>query len=155
MKNIYNLIAVIVLVVTAYGCSRESRDGREKHEQEIVEDNMVAYPGRTFNYKQKFNDLQQKQSRSDYAPIATIAPLAKGKQMQWMVGLDYTLDKNAWLSLNFGMVSVENTYNMEAANVGESVNLPAYAKNFDGTWPAQFTSEFTQTIVEASINVEF
>ncbi len=61
MKNIYNLIAVIVLVVTAYGCSSESRDGREKHEQEIVEDNMVAYPGRTFNYKQKFNDLQQKQ----------------------------------------------------------------------------------------------
>lgn len=103
----------------------------------------------------ELNDLQQKQSRSDYAPIATIAPLAKGKQMQWMVGLDYTLDKNAWLSLNFGMVSVENTYNMEAANVGESVNLPAYAKNFDGTWPAQFTSEFTQTIVEASINVEF
>lgn len=30
-------------------------------EKEIVEDNLVHYPGRTFNYKLKFNDLQSKQ----------------------------------------------------------------------------------------------
>lgn len=30
-------------------------------ETEIVEDNLVAYPGRTFSYKLKFNDLQSKQ----------------------------------------------------------------------------------------------
>ena len=38
------------------GCSsnRSSQDNR-MHEQEIVEDHMVSYPGRTFNYKQKFN----------------------------------------------------------------------------------------------------
>ena len=28
---------------------------------EIIEDNLVAYPGRTFSYKHKFNDLQSKQ----------------------------------------------------------------------------------------------
>ena len=27
----------------------------------IIEDHLVAYPGRTFNYKMKFNDLQSKQ----------------------------------------------------------------------------------------------
>lgn len=29
--------------------------------EEIVEDSLVWYPGRTFSYKQKFNDLQSKQ----------------------------------------------------------------------------------------------
>lgn len=36
--------------------------GGEKPAQDaIVEDNLVAYPGRTFSYKHKFNDLQSKQ----------------------------------------------------------------------------------------------
>ena len=30
-------------------------------EEELVEDNLVWYPGRTFNYKLKFNDLQVRQ----------------------------------------------------------------------------------------------
>ena len=37
------------------GCSKP------QPEQQIVEDNLVAYPGRTFSYKLKFNDLQSKQ----------------------------------------------------------------------------------------------
>lgn len=36
--------------------------GGDKPAQDaIVEDNLVAYPGRTFSYKHKFNDLQSKQ----------------------------------------------------------------------------------------------
>ena len=35
--------------------------GNTQAEPEIVEDHLVAYPGRTFNYRLKFNDLQVKQ----------------------------------------------------------------------------------------------
>ena len=35
--------------------------GRQKQETAIVEDNLVKYPGRTFSYKDKFNDLQSRQ----------------------------------------------------------------------------------------------
>ena len=106
----------------------------------------------------ELNDLQQTQSMADYAAIASTAPMVKGTQMQWMVGLDYTLEKNAWLSLNFGMVTVENTYNTGLGDPNTAVNLPLYAENVkgeDGSWPAEYTSKFSQTIVEASINVEF
>jgi hypothetical protein len=105
----------------------------------------------------ELNDLQQAQSMADYLGIASIAPMVKGTQMQWMVGLDYTLDKNAWLSLNFGMITVENTYNTGLGTADDAVNLPLYASDVKGEagWPAEFTSKFSQTIVEASINVEF
>ncbi|PWJ69000.1 MULTISPECIES: hypothetical protein [unclassified Fibrobacter] len=101
----------------------------------------------------EMNDMQQLYSAAQFANIATTAPMVTGKQMQWMVGLDYSLDKNVWLSLNFGMVSVENTYNTTISSMlgGNAVNLPVYA---DASL-AEFTSEFTQTVVEASINVEF
>ena len=33
----------------------------QQSQPEIVEDNLVAYPGRTFSYKVKFNDLQSRQ----------------------------------------------------------------------------------------------
>lgn len=105
----------------------------------------------------ELNDKQQQQSLVDYGAVAVTAPLVKGTQMQWMVGLDYTLEKNAWLSLNFGMVTVENTYNTALGTADAAVNLPVYAENEKGEagWPAEFTSKFSQTIVEASINVEF
>jgi hypothetical protein len=105
----------------------------------------------------ELNDKQQQQSLADYGAVAVTAPLVKGTQMQWMVGLDYTLEKNAWLSLNFGMVTVENTYNTALGTADGAVNLPVYAENEKGEagWPAEFTSKFSQTIVEASINVEF
>ena len=105
----------------------------------------------------ELNDKQQQQSLADYGAVAVTAPLVKGTQMQWMVGLDYTLEKNAWLSLNFGMVTVENTYNTALGTADAAVNLPVYAENEKGEagWPAEFTSKFSQTIVEASINVEF
>ena len=34
---------------------------RQTEQQTVGEDNWVSYPGRTFNYKLKFNDLQSKQ----------------------------------------------------------------------------------------------
>ena len=33
----------------------------QQSQPEIIEDNLVAYPGRTFNYRIKFNDMQMKQ----------------------------------------------------------------------------------------------
>jgi hypothetical protein len=42
-----------------------------------------------------------------------IVPIIKAKQNQWMVGLDYTVAKNAWLSINYGIMSVENIYKLE------------------------------------------
>lgn len=86
------------------------------------------------------------------------APLMKGKQMQWMVGLDYTVAENAWLSVNFGMVNVENEYNtgalVAAGSSAGADNVPDY---YDVSTDAagRFTSKFTQTVAEASINVEF
>ncbi len=100
----------------------------------------------------EMNDVQQTTSALMYAGIAPIAPMVKGTQMQWMVGLDYSLEKNVWLSLNFGMISVENTYSNALGNAADAVNLPVYA---DAAALPEFTSEFSQTIIEASINVEF
>jgi hypothetical protein len=55
------------------------------------------------------------------------------------------------------MVTVENTYNTALGDPDAAVNLPVYAENVKGDagWPTEFTSKFSQTIVEASINVEF
>ncbi|MBR4499670.1 MAG: hypothetical protein IKP11_03935 [Paludibacteraceae bacterium] len=53
-KFIVLLIGAALLTGCA-GCSKSDS------EPEIVEDNLVWYPGRTFNYKLKFNDLQVKQ----------------------------------------------------------------------------------------------
>ncbi|WP_288800355.1 hypothetical protein [uncultured Fibrobacter sp.] len=91
------------------------------------------------------------------------APLMSGKQMQWMVGLDYTLAENAWLSINYGMISVSNEYNTAAVvasgSADEAFNLPSYydvstdANSTDAK--GKFKHEFSQSIIEASINVEF
>ena len=54
----YKLLAVGLIalaVISFFGC------GQSQSEKEIVEDNLVRYPGRTFSYKDKFNDLQSKQ----------------------------------------------------------------------------------------------
>ena len=49
---IAGLTALAVMTLT--GCSKPQ-------EKQPVEDNLVCYPGRTFSYKIKFNDLQLKQ----------------------------------------------------------------------------------------------
>lgn len=78
-------------------------------------------------------------------------PLVKGKQFQWMVGLDYTLVEGAWFSLNYGIISVENTYNTSSVTTG--ANLPDYAVIEDGE--TSYKHSFTQSIIEATINVDF
>lgn len=97
-----------------------------------------------------------------------VAPLLKSKQMQWMVGLDYSIEKNAWLAVNFGIITVSNEYNtkalVEANKAGEPMetgtvkggvfNIPDYydvSKDKSG----KYKNEFSQTIIEASLNVEF
>ena len=50
------LLIGVALFTGCAGCSNT-----ETKEPEIVEDSLVWYPGRTFSYKLKFNDLQSKQ----------------------------------------------------------------------------------------------
>ncbi len=56
-----SIVAVVMLLSLPLllSCSRESRP--QEQETEIAETNRVAYPGRTFSYKAKFNDLQSRQ----------------------------------------------------------------------------------------------
>ncbi|MCR5051018.1 MAG: DUF5715 family protein [Paludibacteraceae bacterium] len=46
---------ILLCALLLTGCTGKHSDSP------IVEDNLVAYPGRTFSYKQKFNDQQSKQ----------------------------------------------------------------------------------------------
>ncbi|SIO41526.1 hypothetical protein SAMN05720758_2801 [Fibrobacter sp. UWB11] len=82
-------------------------------------------------------------------------PVTKSNQKHWMVGFDYLVGENAWLAINYGMIMVQNDYNTAA--LGESIrNLPDYfsAKSGDGA-TGTYTHKFSQSIFEASINVEF
>ena len=88
--------------------------------------------------------------------VGADVPLMKSKQMHWMVGFDYVVADNAWLAINYGMINVTNEYNTTA--LGESTrNLPDYfnsAKKGDGM-TGTYQHKFSQSIFEASINVEF
>ena len=56
----YRLLAAgltALAVISFFGCGNSV----PQSEKEIVEDSLVWYPGRTFSYKDKFNDLQSKQ----------------------------------------------------------------------------------------------
>ena len=88
--------------------------------------------------------------------VGADVPLLKSKQMQWMAGFDYVVAENAWLAINFGMVNVSNDYNTATLN-GSARNLPDYfnkEKKGDGA-SGVYKHEFSQSIFEASINVEF
>ena len=90
--------------------------------------------------------------------VGADVPLLKNQQTHWMVGFDYVVGDNAWLAINYGMINVKNDYNTAA--LGEiSRNLPDYysaPEAAPGTQPATtYTHKFSQSIFEASINVEF
>ena len=51
-------------------CACSGKTGREA----IVEDNLVAYPGRTFSYKAKFNDNQPRQLKAAQALGLSVPP---------------------------------------------------------------------------------
>ena len=83
-------------------------------------------------------------------------PLVKSKQMQWMVGFDYTVADNAWLAINFGMINVTNDYNTNTLGA-TTRNLPDYFNKTvkgDGA-TGVYQHKFSQSVFEASINVEF
>lgn len=54
---------------------------------EIVEDTMVSYPGRTFSYRDKFNDTQSKQLKAAEAIGLTAPPQSRQQAMQWRSAL--------------------------------------------------------------------
>jgi len=93
-----------------------------------------------------------------------VVPIVNAKQNQWMAGLDYTVAKNAWLSINYGIIGVENTYNLktyaysfvDAGNIKEGTNMPGYAVvNAIAPEATELKHEFSHNILEATINVEF
>jgi hypothetical protein len=85
----------------------------------------------------------------------SVAPIMQGRQMQWMVGLDYTLAPHAWLSMNYGQISVENKYRTRGLTLGET-NVPDYVAALpDNDGASKITHEFTQSIIDARINIEF
>ena len=62
IHGIVILVILIVLCVVIARCSRCSADETEINQPDQIEEtNLVWYPGRTFSYKAKFNDLQSKQ----------------------------------------------------------------------------------------------
>lgn len=88
----------------------------------------------------------------------------EGNQKQWMAGLDYTLAKNAWLAINFGQISVENTYQFAAGledSDGDGVvevedfHLPDYVVANADVGSTKILHKFTQDLIDVSINVEF
>ncbi len=59
--KIHGIVALIILCVLCIIVVKCSSGTPKEKEPEIIEDNLVWYPGRTFSYKMKFNDLQSKQ----------------------------------------------------------------------------------------------
>ena len=96
-----------------------------------------------------------------------VNPLLKGKQMQWMAGLDYTVGDGVYLALNYGWITTENTYNTTSGVVGS--NMPTYAditvKDAEGNalkdeagktvTESEYKHKFSQAVVQAVLNVNF
>lgn len=85
-------------------------------------------------------------------PTHTILPIVKGTQNQWMVGLDYTLSKNAWLTINYGIVNVKNTYESQTALSGVLVDSLGVDNSpvIDPNTGSPYQVESTQKIVPVS-----
>jgi len=130
--------------------------------------------GLTFGYQQINSELNAEGADRLRAQtenlVVSIVPVVNSKQNQWMVGLDYTVAKNAWLSINYGIMSVENIYGLKMdvdvdadgkilrvnGITNKPTNLPNYAI-VNGVEPGkvELKHEFSRNILEATINVEF
>lgn len=110
------LCVLVVVVVCVVRCS--GSDGAASREgQEIVEDHMVKYPGRTFSYKEKFNDLQSRQ----YAVASQI-------------GLPHPpKDREDAATMKKRLVEVKTTDNYIVDNLTHSVPylIPSAARELD------------------------
>ena len=131
--------------------------------------------GLTFGYQHIDSDLNtagavlQRKQAENFGLKVNIIPVAKALQNQWMFGIDYTIAPHAWLSINYGVADVENTYNLKYSEEDSFVNtetgaivnnirtnLPGYAVA-SGVSPGktELKHEFSRNILEATINVEF
>lgn len=108
----------------------------------------------------EFNDAMADYEQAMTSNLSvSVAPVMKGKQMQWMAGLDYTVAPHAWLSFNYGMMNVKNEYRTSGLldkDSGVNTNLPDYIVKLPANeGAAKVTHEFTQSVIDATINVEF
>jgi len=127
--------------------------------------------GLTFGYQQINSDLNTAGAlaqKKNAGLSIRVVPVVKTVQNQWMAGVDYTIAKNAWLSINYGIMDVENTYKLHYSDSDSFVdletgvidrartNLPGYLA-VNGVKPGQteLKHEFSRNILEATINVEF
>jgi len=121
--------------------------------------------GVTFGYQKINSDLnlagaevQKTQTSNLKVPIV---PIINSMQNQWMAGVDYTIAPHAWLSINYGIMSVENTYNLkdfvdDSGKINLGTNLPGYlVVNGVEAGKQELKHEFSRNILEATVNVEF
>jgi hypothetical protein len=131
--------------------------------------------GLTFGYQQINSDLNadgaamQKEQTQNLK--IDIVPVLNSKQNQWMAGIDYTIARHAWLTINYGIIGVKNTYSTANIDkdkvsgtginvIGSNTNLPGYVvandvANLEPDKTIEIKHEFTQNVLEATINVEF
>ncbi|GHV11159.1 hypothetical protein AGMMS49938_01350 [Fibrobacterales bacterium] len=123
--------------------------------------------GVAFGYQNIASDLNlagasaQKEALSNLK--ISVVPVLKSKQDFWMAGLDYTVFTHAWLSINYGILSVENTYDTRGIVDGDGLvqidpinNLPNYlAVATAGQNAEKLKHKFSRDVIEATINVEF
>ncbi len=88
--NKIKLVLLMAGLICVCSCNRDneslqliSSERDVNTDGEIVEDTMVSYPGRTFSYKDKFNDTQSKQLKAAEA-IGLSAPLQSRQQVMQM-----------------------------------------------------------------------
>jgi hypothetical protein len=119
--------------------------------------------GLTFGFQRIESELNvagrkvQKAQTTDLK--AGIVPIIRSRQYQWMAGLDYTVAQNAWLSINYGIMDVKNTYDLngfvsDEGKIAGETNLPGYIV-VNGAVKSEIEHEFSRSIIEAIINVEF
>ncbi|MCL2283530.1 MAG: porin family protein [Fibromonadales bacterium] len=120
--------------------------------------------GLTFGYQQinsELNDagaLLQRNNAETLGLRVKIVPIVEATQNQWMAGIDYTIAPHAWLSINYGIIDVENTYKLDGFvdtdAIATGTNLPGYLA-VNGVGKTELKHEFSRNILEATINVEF
>lgn len=122
--------------------------------------------GLTFGYQQINSELNTAAATVQKGQTAnlkiSIVPVVKSLQNQWMAGIDYTIAPNAWLSINYGVMNVENTYNLDGfigedgTTIQRGTNLPGYiVANGIAPETKEIKHEFSRNVLEATISVEF
>jgi hypothetical protein len=138
----------------SYKNSKTER-GDIKFESNFINAGFYARYFKRFGFAAGFQQIDTKSKN----PSAKEWHLESGKQNQWMVGLDYSLAKNAWVAINYGQIIVKNNYYALDPENAEGL-LPVYLVKAreEGIIPEtqkELKHNFQQNLVEASINVDF